>query len=93
MNDIGALVDVWTAAMSVSAKVGAPFLLTGLAVGLTISLLQAATQVQENILTLVPKLIAVGMVLTMSGSWLLDELSAFTRMAMETSVQIAKEGR
>ena len=91
MSDLGVLLDFWSTAMGVAAKVGAPFLLTGLAVGLTISLLQAATQVQENILTLVPKLAAVGMVLAVSGHWLLDELVGLTQTAMETSVQIARE--
>jgi flagellar biosynthesis protein FliQ len=54
-----------------AAKISAPVLLTALAVGLVISVLQVVTQVQEMTLTFIPKLIAVGVICLMLGGWML----------------------
>ncbi len=58
--------------------VSAPALLVSLAVGLTIGLLQAVTQVQEQTLSFVPKLTAVAIALAVSGGWMAGELVTFT---------------
>jgi len=54
--------------------VAMPVLLTSMAVGLVISLLQAITQVQEQTLTFVPKLIAVMLSLIIFGNFMLNQL-------------------
>ncbi|CAD2251772.1 flagellar biosynthetic protein FliQ [Xanthomonas arboricola pv. juglandis] len=54
-----------------SAKISAPILLITLVVGLVISVLQVVTQIQEMTLTFIPKLIAVGAVTMVLGSWML----------------------
>ncbi len=54
--------------------IGAPVLGVALAVGLVISLLQAATQIQEQTLSFLPKLLAVVIVLVMLGPWMLTHL-------------------
>jgi flagellar biosynthetic protein FliQ len=54
-----------------------PPLLASLVVGLVISLLQALTQVQEQTLTFVPKIIATILVLIISANWILDKLLIF----------------
>lgn len=56
---------------------GAP-LLVSLVVGLAVGLMQAMTQVQEQTLTFVPKLLAVGLVITMLGGWMGAEVVRFT---------------
>ena len=56
---------------------GAP-LLVSLAVGLAVGLMQAMTQVQEQTLTFVPKLLAVGLVITTLGGWMGAEVVRFT---------------
>lgn len=61
-------------AMAVAARVSAPILLVALAVGVLVSLFQAVTQVQEMTLTFVPKLIAVGVVVLVAGSWMINEM-------------------
>lgn len=58
--------------------VSAPVLLASLAVGLFVGLLQAVTQVQEQTLSFVPKLVAVGLVLAIGGAWMGSELLRFT---------------
>lgn len=62
-----------------AAKVGAPVLLVALIVGLLISVLQVVTQVQEMTLSFIPKLVAVGLVCLLVGSWM-----------MATTVDLAK---
>ena len=54
-----------------------PPVMTALLVGLTISILQATTQIQEQTLTFVPKLVAVVSILAISGPWMLAQLLAF----------------
>lgn len=77
----GAIFDLWREAFSVVVEVSAPFLITGLAVGLVIAILQTATQLQESILSFVPKLAAALLVLALGGNWILDRLGKFTTTA------------
>ena len=55
----------------------APPVLAALTVGLVVSLLQAATQLQESTLSFVPKLVAVAIAIAASGLWVLDQLCRF----------------
>ncbi len=66
-------------ALELAILVSAPLLLTGLAVGVLISLFQAATQINEMTLTFVPKLLAIAAVLLLSGQWMLGLLIDFTQ--------------
>ncbi|MDQ6967452.1 MAG: flagellar biosynthesis protein FliQ [Mariprofundaceae bacterium] len=56
-----------------------PMLLTALVVGVLISLFQAVTQIQEQTLTFVPKIIAVFLVLVLSASWLIETMVNYTQ--------------
>ena len=56
----------------------APFLVASLAIGLIISVLQAATQIQEQNISFVPKIVAVALLLILLGSWLMTQMSEFT---------------
>jgi flagellar biosynthetic protein FliQ len=56
----------------------APVLLTCMVVGVTITLLQAVTSIRDMTLTVVPKLLAVGAVLLLFGSWMLQVAVRFT---------------
>jgi flagellar biosynthesis protein FliQ len=71
--------DLALQTMLLAAKVAAPILLTALLVGFLISLFQAATQIQEQTLSFVPKMIAVAIALLVSGNWVLSELVSFTQ--------------
>jgi flagellar biosynthetic protein FliQ len=65
-----------------------PLLLTALAVGLVISIFQAATQINEATLSFIPKLFAVFMVLLFAGSWMLSVIIGFMRRMLESIPQI-----
>ncbi|AAQ60792.1 flagellar biosynthesis protein FliQ [Chromobacterium violaceum] len=58
--------------------VSAPVLLTSLLVGLLVSVLQAATQINEMTLTFIPKLLAMFLVLVLAGPWMLNTLIEYT---------------
>ena len=61
-----------------AAKVSAPILIIVLVLGLIISIFQATTQIQEQTLTFVPKLIATALVGIFLGSWMLQTIISFT---------------
>jgi flagellar biosynthesis protein FliQ len=62
----------------------APAVLAGLLVGFMISLFQAVTQIQEQTLTFVPKIIAVFVVVLITGGWVIGEIQAFTQDTYDT---------
>jgi flagellar biosynthesis protein FliQ len=59
-------------------KASAPMLIIGLAVGLIISIFQATTQIQEQTLAFVPKIVAVLLSILIFGPWILNTLVDFT---------------
>jgi flagellar biosynthetic protein FliQ len=67
--------DLLQLAITTTFYITAPMLLVGLAVGVLISIVQAATQVQEVTLVFIPKMMAVGLVMWMLGPWMFEELN------------------
>ncbi|NLC77282.1 MAG: flagellar biosynthesis protein FliQ [Clostridia bacterium] len=65
-------------ALLTALMLAAPALIIGLAVGLAVSVFQATTQIQEQTLTFVPKIVAVLLSLLIFGSWMLTILVSFT---------------
>ena len=76
---------LWTAAL-----IAAPVLLASLAVGLVVGLVQAATSVNEQTLTFVPKLAAIALVLVLFGASMMSLLSDFMQ---EIFMEIARIGQ
>ncbi|HEY8422720.1 MAG TPA: flagellar biosynthesis protein FliQ [Thermoclostridium sp.] len=72
------VLDVARDAVLVIIKLSAPLLGVALIVGLAISIFQATTQIQEQTLSFVPKIIAVFLSLFIFGSWLMTTLKEFT---------------
>ena len=56
-----------------------PLLLASLAMGLLVSIFQAATQINEMTLSFIPKLLALVLVLLATGPWMLEMLTGYTR--------------
>ena len=65
-------------AMNLAMKIALPLLLAGLLVGLIVSVFQAVTQIQEQTLTFIPKILATAAVIIVAGPWMLDQLVAYT---------------
>jgi flagellar biosynthesis protein FliQ len=78
MNATDAM-DIGRDAIIVSLKLGGPIMLLALVVGLVISLFQALTQIQEQTLTYVPKIIAIMLAMMILMPFMLETLQAFTQ--------------
>ncbi|MBU5483023.1 flagellar biosynthesis protein FliQ [Clostridium sp. MSJ-11] len=76
---LGIMKDAITTGLMISA----PILITSIVVGLIISIFQATTQIQEQTLTFVPKLITIALVGLLTGSWMLHQLVSFTERIFE----------
>jgi flagellar biosynthetic protein FliQ len=64
--------------MGVTMKVAMPMLLVSLAVGLLISILQAVTQIQEQTLSFIPKILGLVAVVAIAGPWMLGTVVTWT---------------
>jgi flagellar biosynthetic protein FliQ len=71
-------------ALYVAMLVAAPLLLTALAVGLLVGVIQAATQINEMTLSFIPKLIAMALVALIAGPWMLRLLVQYTHQLIES---------
>lgn len=81
-------IDIGTDALVLAAKIAGPFLLVILSIGLLVGLLQSVTQVQEQTLSFVPKLIGTAVVIAVSGSWMLEQMVAFGHEVMQRAPQL-----
>lgn len=73
------VITVGRDAITTMLLVAAPMLLSGLVIGLTISLFQAITQIQEMTLTFIPKIVIVAVSLLVFLPWMINILLDFTR--------------
>ena len=71
------VVTLTVEAMELAMKIGGPLLIVGLLVGLVISVFQAVTQIQEQTLTFIPKILATAAVVIVAGPWMLDQMIVY----------------
>ena len=76
--DQGVVLQVAKEAISTVLKISAPILGLGLLVGLLVSIIQATTQIQEQTLSFIPKLITIALVLLIFGPWMMNVMVDFT---------------
>ena len=72
------VLSVFQDALWVILELAGPMLIISIVLGLVVSVLQAATQIHEQTLTFVPKLIAIALILLITGPWMMNTLSDFT---------------
>ena len=72
------VVSLASQALSIALMVGGPLLLASLLIGLVVSIFQAVTQIQEQSLSLIPKIVGIAGVIVVLGPWMLDKLVAYT---------------
>ena len=65
-------------AITTALTVAAPMLIAAVVIGLIISILQATTQIHEQTLTFLPKLIGMAIIGIFLGSWMMHKMNAFT---------------
>jgi flagellar biosynthesis protein FliQ len=66
-------------AMQLAFKIALPLLLSGLVIGLVVSVFQAVTQIQEQTLTFIPKIVGMAVVLVVGGPWMLSQVVTYTQ--------------
>ena len=72
------VLDVMRTALVVALKLGAPALILSMVIGVLISIIQAATQIHEQTITFVPKLLIIAFIFLFMGPWMLEVLQDFT---------------
>ena len=80
----GDVVNLVVDAMGVALKVALPVLLVALVVGLAVSIFQAVTQIQEQTLSFIPKVIAMAVVVVIAGPWMLGQIVSYTQNLYES---------
>jgi flagellar biosynthesis protein FliQ len=73
------VVSLATQAMTLALKVAGPMLLVGLVIGLVVSIFQAVTQIQEQSLSFIPKVVGVAVLIVLLGPWMLDQLVSYAQ--------------
>ena len=73
------VINLATQAMTLALKIAGPMLLVGLVIGLVVSLFQAVTQIQEQSLTFIPKIIGLAALIVILGPWMLDQLVTYAQ--------------
>ena len=73
------VVDILREGVGVALKLGAPLLLLSMLVGILVAIFQAVTQIHEQALSFILKMIVVVLILLAAGGWMLETLKDFTR--------------
>lgn len=85
MMDASSAVDLCRATLMAAVVIAAPMLLVGMAAGLLVGLMQALTQIQDQTVAFVPKILAMAGVLIICMPWLVMRMVEFTRVVFENA--------
>jgi len=77
------VMTIGTRALEITLMLAAPMLLVALTVGLLVGVFQAATQISEQTLSFIPKLLAMAATLAFAGPWMLKLIVGYTRELFE----------
>ncbi|HZK70172.1 MAG TPA: flagellar biosynthesis protein FliQ [Clostridia bacterium] len=75
----GDVISICKDAVITALLLSAPFLIVSIVIGVIISVFQAATQIHEQTIAFVPKLLAIALVLIFLGSWMINVMVDFTQ--------------
>lgn len=73
----GTIMDIGRQAVEITLMMAAPLFLAALLTGLTVSVFQAATQINEMTLSFVPKLVAIFLTMVVAGPWMITLITDF----------------
>lgn len=77
------VIQIGRHALEMTLLVSAPLLLAALAVGLLVSVFQAATQINEMTLSFIPKLVAILVAMVLAGPWMITTMTDYMRQLLE----------
>ena len=86
------VIDFCRRAMEMTLILAMPMLGVGLIVGLAVSIFQATTSIQEMTLQFIPKILLISVTLVIAGPWMLEELTGFTRMVLNSFPEWVRVG-
>lgn len=75
----GDVISICKEAVITALLLSAPFLIVSIVIGVIISVFQAATQIHEQTIAFVPKILAIALVLIFLGSWMINVMVDFTQ--------------
>lgn len=82
------ILSIFKEALWIVLELSGPMLLISIVLGLVISILQAATQIHEQTLTFVPKLVGIALILLIMGPWMMSTIQDFTINLFEMMTNI-----
>lgn len=85
----GFVITFFQDAISMAGMLSLPALMLGLVVGLMVSIFQAVTQIQEQTLALIPKIIAIVAALMVFGGWMLGQMVNYTVRVFDQIAMVA----
>jgi flagellar biosynthetic protein FliQ len=74
----GEILAICREAVLTALTIAAPFLIASLIIGIVISVFQAATQIHEQTITFVPKILSAALILLFIGAWIINVIVGFT---------------
>lgn len=86
--DQGQVLEIFRSALYVGFKIAAPLLTVSIIIGLVIAIFQAATQIHEQTLTFVPKVLVLSLMILILGSWMITTFSEFFTQIFDLISQI-----
>ena len=77
--DSAAVVDLARQALWMTMLISGPLLVVGLLVGLVVGIFQAATSINEQTLSFIPKILTMGLTLSIAGGWMINTMVDYTK--------------
>jgi flagellar biosynthetic protein FliQ len=77
--DSAAVVDLARQALWMTMLISGPLLVVGLLVGLIVGIFQAATSINEQTLSFIPKILTMGLTLSVAGGWMINTMVDYTK--------------
>lgn len=84
----GQILQILTDALMVAFKLAGPMLIVSVLIGLLVAIFQAATQIHEQTLTFVPKLLVISLMLLFMGSWMITTFGDFVKRLFSIMMSI-----
>ena len=86
--DQGQVLEIFRSALYVGFKIAAPLLIVSIIIGLVIAIFLVATQIHEQTLTFVPKVLVLSLMILILGSWMITTFSEFFTQIFDLISQI-----
>jgi flagellar biosynthetic protein FliQ len=84
------VIEVTQQAMKITLMLAAPMLIGALVVGVLVSIFQAVTQIQEQTLSFIPKILVIVAALVIFSPWMMETMTSYTRELFESIPELVR---